>query len=285
MLNAIHKYARVVCVEKNMKDTEGNYIKRIVVGGVPRSGSTLLRFILDTSDSIIAGPETGFFLQPLSSHQTRLERVSNKIAEKLDIPSHDVSKAIISNQSSFSAYDDIMKIYSEHVGVGKKCWAEKTPRNCLHYHRLSVENPEAYFISTIRHGLDIVTSKRDVRRKGEDEFWCSPQTYADLMSCIFSFNSPKHLIIKYEDLVTDPTVVLDKLSSFLNMEFPDSILEEFNQETKTKDFSKVRQPKLVEKIQKTWIGRWQKAEYGERVDSFMEHSQALHWLKFAGYSF
>ncbi len=84
-----------------MGDTERKFSKRIIVGGTPRSGSTMLRFILDTSESIIAEPETGFFLLPLSYQQLRVERISKRIADKLDISNNEISMAILSNQSFF----------------------------------------------------------------------------------------------------------------------------------------------------------------------------------------
>ncbi len=105
------------------------------------------------------------------------------------------------------------------------------------------------------------------------------------MACVFSFKSSGHLIIKYEDLVVNTFEILDVLSSFLKIDLPHHITEKFNQKTKTKDFSKVRQPKLVEKIQNTWIDRWKKPEYADRVENFMKHSQAVYWLKHARYSF
>ncbi|MDX1454148.1 MAG: sulfotransferase [Gammaproteobacteria bacterium] len=257
--------------------------KRIIIGGLPRSGSTLLRFILDSSDDILSGPETSFFTQPLHKLQARSEKVATRLARKLELDVEDVQASIMQAEDSFTAFDGIMEAFARSVGVEKSAWAEKSPDNCIHYGRLLIENPDTYFISTIRHGIDVATSViKDHPKKGND-YWCSVQLYADCMAYVMEFDHPNHIIVRYEDLVREPESVLDSLSTFLDMRFDRSVLERFNQESKSRDFSKVNQPKLKEKLQDTWVGRYRDPAHKGRVEEFMQHERAVHWLQKSGY--
>lgn len=255
--------------------------KRIIIGGLPRSGSTLLRFILDSSEEIISGPETRFFLEPLYRHQSVTDRTVRYMTEKLNLSAEVLSDAIHRASNIFEAYDYIMLKYMEYANEHKKSWAEKTPMNCFHYPRLALENEEAYFISTVRNGLDVVTSKIESL---SNDYWCPVLRYIESMRCIYGFEHPRHIIVKYEEMVTDPEGTLKRVFDFLGLAFNRRVLENFNKESKTRDFSKVHQPKLVHGIQPTWVERYKLPEHAEKVKEFVENEQAMYWFRHSGYS-
>jgi len=178
-----------------------------------------------------------------------------------------------------------MEIYSQRFGSHKPVWGEKTPRNCFSYARLAAENPKAYFISTVRHGLDVITSKLDENPgKSSHEYHCSVQRYIDSMLCIYSFTNPRHFFVKYEDLVTKTSETLAALFNFLGLPFDPMIINDLNRETISKDLKKVCQPKLNEPVQATWINRWRRPEHKKRIAEFMDRPDAVRWLQHSGYS-
>lgn len=259
------------------------YQKRIIIGGLPRSGSTLLRFLLDASSHIISGPETSFFTLPLHQQQMKIHRLVPKLSAKLGIPEGDLREEILAAKTSYQAYDGISDLLAKHAGVSKPCWAEKSPRNCFSYHWLNAENPEFYFISTIRHGLDVVTSVIDNHPKRGNEYWCPVQGYVDTMLAVYSFNHPRHIIIKYEELVAKPERILRDLFRFLGLAYENHIVEAFNEDSVTSDLNKVNQPKLSCPIKSDWVGRWKNDKHKSRVDEFMRHPKACYWLEYSGY--
>ncbi|AQT69603.1 Sulfotransferase domain protein [Anaerohalosphaera lusitana] len=259
------------------------YEKRIIIGGLPRSGSTLLRFMLDAASTIISGPETAFFTQPLFQQQATIARLAQRLADKLNICPERLTEAVITAPTSCQAYDSISDLMGENAGISKPCWAEKSPRNCFSYHRLHAENPNFYFISTIRHGLDVVTSVVKNHPNNANQYWCPIQRYVDTMLAIYSFKSPRHLIVKYEDMVTSPQKTMNQIFAFLGLKYEDHIIQSFRQPASTRDLTKVHQPKLKQEISSDWINRWKALQHSERVNEFMQHSKAVYWLEHSGY--
>lgn len=266
-------------INEDLLDT--NFKKNIIIGGPPRTGSTLFRFILDTSSEIISGPESGFFLSTLSENQNNVISLSNKLSNLLDISQDFIGKIIMNSSNLFQAYDRIMSVYQKSVGNNKSIWAEKTPRNCYHYSRLKVENPNTLFISTIRNGLDVVTSYHPSK---PNEYWCSIQRYIDSMKLVYSFKSKNHLIVRYEDLIENPEGTLKQVFDFIDIPFEQSVLEEFYKQTKTRDYSKVNHDKIKKGLKKDWIERYKKLEHKQRVEEFLNNEEAMYWFKRSGYT-
>jgi hypothetical protein len=261
------------------------YQKRIILGGLPRSGSTLLKFLIDASSSIICGPETAFFTQPLYHQQSQVHRWAPMLSAKLEIPEEEIKNIILAANTSYEAFDGISDLLAWHAGVHKPCWAEKSPRNCFSYHWLQAENPDFYFISTIRHGLDVVTSIIEDHPKRGNDYWCPIQRYVDTMMAVYSFEHPRHLIIKYEDLVTEPQKTACHIFEFLGLPYEEQVLENFNRPTFTSDFKKVNDPKLRYPIESDRVDRWKKRKYKSRIGEFMKHPKAMYWLEYSGYKY
>jgi hypothetical protein len=263
-------------------------MKKIIIGGLPRSGSTLLRFILDASDKIISGPETAFFTRPLSDTLLRINKLAPRIADKLDMDVKNVIYCVENSQSTVQAFDCLMTCYMDISEKKANAWAEKTPRNCFHYNRIlseSENNDDLFFISTIRNGLDCITSEfeKHDKRYLDKKYWVPVQQYIDCMRSIISFNCKKHYILKYEKLCNDPNKTILELSKFLHIEISEKCLHDFNTETLTRNLQKVHQPKLIYKIQNTWINRWRSPEHSQVVDQFLSNKDAMHFFNKSGY--
>lgn len=261
--------------------------KRIIIGGLPRSGSTLLRFFLDTNKEIISGPETAFFLIPLYQTQKKSDKLFLRIRDKLGIE-QSIYLDAIGEKNSILAFDHLMSHYREITGNDKKrCWAEKTPRNVFHYHRLYNETDyDLKFISTIRNGLDVVTSeypKTDPRYK-KRRYWVSVQEYVDCMKAIFSFENRNHYLFSYEKFVKNPHTEGENLFEFIGLTFDPRAVDDFNKTSvMTRDLSKVTQPKLVNPITAQFVGGHTDPSHSERINEFRKNEEAVFFLKKSGY--
>lgn len=256
--------------------------KLIIIGGLPRSGSTLLRFLLDSSETVLAGPETNFFRFPLWQTLDRLEKISARLSNKLDLDQSRVKRAFLKSSSSVEAFIQLMHLYAALNGSKKTVYAEKSPYNCHSYHRLANEVDDVYFISTVRNGLDVVTSKIEDHPK-RSGYWCSVQRYIDDCNAIFSFSHKRHMIWEYEASVTQPIEQAERLFEFIQEPFSDKYFLEMMQPSKTRDPSKVNQPKLKQVISDQWVNRWQAPEHKEKVREFCANERALYWLERSGY--
>jgi len=253
--------------------------KRVVIGGLPRSGSTLFRYILDASPFIVCAPETAFFLKPFADQKKRLNRVAKRVDRALDIGEDVIAEKIACSVSSIEAYDKLMSLYCERNGLNKEVWAEKTPRNCFSYEWLQEDQSDIYFVSMIRDGRDVITSKLP----GRDDYHCSIERYIETLGAVYGFCSKNHLIVKYEDLVKSPHEIMCRVFDFFGLHFPMTVLAEYPIPSATRDPAKVNQPKVTHGISQQWVGRWQAPEHTERVDMFMGNPRAVEWLRRSGY--
>lgn len=258
---------------------EAGFSTRIIIGGMPRAGTTLFRCVLDASEHIICGPETTFFLRPLSIQQQQTKRIARRIDRALEIGEDVIAQAITDARTSFEAFDTIMARYAEHAGVTKSGWAEKSPWNCSAYNWLALENPDAFFISLIRDGRDVVTSIVN-ERKG---YHVPIQRYVEVMRMVHTFEHPRHLIVRYEDMVKDPKACFRDVFSSCGLPFDNAVLEQYRESTTTRDPAKVNQPRMREPINADVVARWKRPEHAARIAAFMADKRAVNWLEHSGY--
>ena len=121
----------------------------IVLGGCQRSGTTLLRVMLDSHSRIACGPESsllaGSYLPEV------LER-------KFDIP---LSEVLALRRQARDHAHFIELFFDRYLALRHKTrWAEKTPRNVRYIAYLWKHFPRAKFIHVIRDGRDVVCSLR-----------------------------------------------------------------------------------------------------------------------------
>ncbi len=126
----------------------------IIILGVPRSGTTLLRTMLDAHPNIACGPETPW----LAEHQpSTLLGLIRAMVE----PEHGYCKsyqqpAQVVHRAARHFLDEVMLAYAH--ARGKTRWAEKTPNNALHLDALHDILPDAKWVWITRDALDVAQS-------------------------------------------------------------------------------------------------------------------------------
>lgn len=213
----------------------------IFIIGVPRSGTTLLRTMLDSHPNIASGPETPW----LCAHQPRSvgALVEYLCTDKHGfIHSYGGSRAdVITAARAFT--DSLLSAYARRRG--KRRWAEKTPENLLHLPFLTELFPDARFIHLTRDPLDVALSTSVVapHRKGISE---SLERSIKLAPGLQVENSVftatlRHghwerkiaaglaglpvLKISYEELVRSPEAVMRRLLDFVGEPFDKAVLD------------------------------------------------------------
>jgi hypothetical protein len=191
----------------------------IVMGGAPRSGTTLLRKLLDRHPQICAGAETKLFV-PAAFNLAWL-------AEAYAIPRAELEamrRAAASQGSFIDAFAGRAR-----ADAGKARWAEKTPQNIRHLDWILDRFPGASVIHVIRDGRDVVCSMREhpdwrwVAGAWQKVLvprplaWYAQRWMEDTAAGMARRSESRYVEVRYEDLVSDPTVALRSICASLGV--------------------------------------------------------------------
>jgi len=209
---------------KHTRKTELRWIQAFVLS-LPRTGSTLLRLILNTHPEICCPGELrlGQLCEDLY-HALYFSAGQTKEGDE-------TARAALSAARSREIIDGFMSEYAR--AKGKSIWAEKTPANIEHAARLYDTFPDAAYICLHRDLLDVLRSGWEMTKYGKlgYELWdhrsfleyCLEQTRALLE---FERQHPDQTLrVHYEDLVRNPSEEWGRLFSFLGVGWDQSLVE------------------------------------------------------------
>jgi hypothetical protein len=186
----------------------------IFIVGCQRSGTTLLRLILDSHSKISCGPETRFLED--------LERIVGKDWKRL-------------SQYGFTQEEWLARVAQFFGGIqsdyamsrGKSRWADKSPRYALHLPFILRVFPDAQIVHLIRDGRDVAVSHR--KRFG---YWSSvkssvkwPRYIKAARAGAAGVPATQYYEVRYEALVGDSETTLRDLLAFLGEEWEPAVMQ------------------------------------------------------------
>lgn len=232
----------------------------IFIGGAGRSGTTLLRVILDSHPEICCGPE--FRMTPTLA----------LLWENYDSRAHMLAEYGINKEANLQMFRNLFLTLTSRFlkESGKRRLAEKTPGNCTVFSQLHEIFPSSPLIQIIRDGRDVVASLRsqnwiDLRTgKAMDvtidsrkavEHWKNSILKAREITKIDS--ATKHYYeIRYEDLLNSTEIQLRNLFNFLDENWHHNVLE-FHKVNRNLA-SEASATQVNKPLYKTSIGRYEK---------------------------
>jgi hypothetical protein len=187
----------------------------IFVIGSPRSGTTLLRLMLDSHSRISCGEETHFLRD--------LEAIVGKDWPLVATYGFDRSWWV-------SRIADFYEEFQAEVlsSTGKARWAEKDPTYTLLLDFIDQLFPDAVYIHLLRDGHDVVASFRD--RWGYRSAARAARTeWARYVNAARSFGDKlapdRFMQLRYEELVANPEVEARRVFDFLDEAWEPDVLE------------------------------------------------------------
>jgi hypothetical protein len=226
-----------------MKDLPG-----LFVCGYPKSGTTLLTLLLDGHKEILLYPEEIKYFATVKPkillHDKRLNLLNNSGANrptcgvqnyqsgKRDYSFIDPTKyierleSLVSQAKSdkelfYAIYENWADFQKNPVNIDEvKYISEKTPKNEFNYLTLKKWFPDSKFIHIVRDPRDnfLSYSKKFPKMTLLNfvEIWKRSTKHG----LAYSKNSPNdYLLVHYEDLVANTSETMEKISSFLSIEF------------------------------------------------------------------
>jgi hypothetical protein len=189
-------------------------VSPIFVVGCQRSGTTMLRLILDSHPRISCGPETRFLED--------MERIVGKDWKRL-------------SQYGFPREEWLRRIAAFFDGVqgdyarsrGKPRWADKSPRYAMKLPFILELFPDAQVVHVIRDGRDVAVSHR--KRFG---YWSCvksavkwPRYISEARAAGRRLPAGQYHELRYEALVGDQEATLRDLMDFLGEAWDPAIME------------------------------------------------------------
>ncbi len=185
----------------------------IFIVGCQRSGTTLVRLMLDSHGNISCGPETRFLAD--------LAKVTTDNWQRL---AHYGYPKQYWHQSMAQFFDGIQSEYA--AGRGKTRWADKTPRYALSLDFIDELFPTCRVVHVVRDGRDVVASHRHrfgyVAAVKAAEKW--PRYIKAARETGARLSPERYHELRYERLVEDPEATMRALLEFLGEPWDDAVL-------------------------------------------------------------
>jgi hypothetical protein len=212
----------------------------VVVLGVSRSGTTLLKEMLDAHPDLAIPSESYFVPQLWSRHGERpgadaflddVERLAR--IREWGLTREDVASRLPERPSFPEAVGAIYRAYA--AARGKRRFGDKTPSYMQRLPLLEHAFPGARYVHLIRDGRDAGLSFLDMRRRPTFN-WARPRGLGSFaaqwrreVEAARRFGregvAGRYMEVRYEDLVAGPERALREVCAFLGLDFAPAMLE------------------------------------------------------------
>jgi phage gp36-like protein len=216
-----------------------NY-RPVFIGGCDRSGTTLLGDLLGSSPWTLTTPESQFMHElllhlKLESFTTPLE-IARWLQSHFRFAVWDLPMAteelerIVSTETPRQVLEGIVQHYARHHHALKQhadVWVDHTPDNFKYHAMLKAQFPEARFIHIVRDGRAICASIKGLDW-GPNNAYTASRHWADRLQqalVVESAEGDNCLRVRYEDLVNQPAVVMEKICHFIDIPFDTNMLK------------------------------------------------------------
>lgn len=185
----------------------------IFIVGCQRSGTTLLRLMLDSHPNISCGPETRF-----------LEDLAKVTTDNWQRLSHYGFPKEYWHASIATFFDGIQSEYA--ASRGKTRWADKTPRYALSLDFINELFPTCRVVHVVRDGRDVVVSHRSrfgyMAAAKAAEKW--PRYITAAREAGARLSPDRYHELRYERLVADPEATMRELLEFVGEPWDEAVL-------------------------------------------------------------
>lgn len=208
----------------------------IFILSTPRSGSTLLRYVVDTHPEVCCPSEVNLGVLCEDLYMVVSLTLGLNLPDEPGTEGNE--RAVLAEVRRIVS--GVMDSYA--AAKGKRVWCDKSPRNLNHLKVISEVFPDARFICLYRHAMDVARSFMERVQEGwmidlkyyarNHGFRSHYSVYLDswlektVAMMEFERSHPgRCFALKYEELARDPAATLGPLFSFLGLGWDERMLE------------------------------------------------------------
>lgn len=253
----------------------------IVIGGCGRSGTTLLRVVLDSHSNLCCGPESNLFLVG-KTHAFNLD----ELAFKFDFSA---PRVVDIERASASLAEFIDRFFAAYaIARGRPRWCEKTPKNVTVLEFIFAHFPKAKFLHVIRDGRDVACSLRTHPRHQVVDGKLVPlhtrnpwelgvsRWVDDVRAGRAHRADPRYREIRYEEVIARPEPTLRALFEFIGEPWDQRVLEFHAERGGSRDVRKFPQnPEATRALYGDAVGRWRTEMTRAEADTFKARAGSL----------
>jgi len=188
----------------------------IFIVGSMRSGSTMLRLILDSHPEIAIGAETGFVGALLANRRIPGWKHGAEWFGRIGWTEHELDERLR------DFYAGMFERYAR--SQGKTRWGDKTPFHTAHMDEMGRVFGQAVFVGIVRHPGAVAASLHRSFHYAFDEavaYWCDVNR--QMLSSAADLGD-RFTLCRYEDLVAESEAVLRELMPAIGEEYDPALL-------------------------------------------------------------
>lgn len=251
----------------------------IFVGGLFKSGTSLLRAMIAQHSRIAGGLETYWFDLPWGRPEPRLQRDIERLRHFFDLDEQTVERIVAQSGSAEAFLNGFMGEVAARQGKAR--WVEKTPGNVLHLKRIYAFWPSASVIHVIRDPRDVLASLRQARKWDDIEtfsnLWCRFfRAVRDFKASEGAEHETSFIEVRYEDLVLRPRTTMKSLLAFVGEDWEDSVSDfqgrppEYQKVLEVTGKASTTLKRLGKPLTQSRVGIWRKILGPEDLDRLRE---------------
>ena len=207
----------------------------IFIGGLMKSGTTLLRTMLSNHSNIYTGLETHWF-NNVQIKKNDVEYIS-QVTEYYDLNKNEVLDIIeTSNRNNTPFVKELFSILT--LRNNKKRWIEKTPQNLMHLDKIKKNFKEFKFIHVKRDFRDTFSSWKESNKSSVESFVKQVKENYDKFYRENSSIENDLIEVKYEDVILSTSETVTKVLNNLGEQIEEKCFQNNTKYSKA-EFDKV----------------------------------------------
>lgn len=176
----------------------------IFIGGLRKSGTTLLRVLIAKHSNIFGGLETHWFSTDICDNWRDSNLRRHKYLQKFFNVNRDEFERIKANSiNGLDFFDKFMSFCAKRAG--KKRWVEKTPDNIMNISLIRNQWPSAKFIHVVRDLRDVYASWKLNKKDNLKLFIEKVHHICNSLGDMLGQKTNLYLEVNYHTLVFNPT--------------------------------------------------------------------------------